>query len=73
MARPGPLTTWARASAGVGKPREGLSFYASIAHTCCNAERLSSALPAMQDFSYIAITDLSAVDTLSSTASDLVT
>ena len=38
-----------------------------------NPERLSSALPAMQDSSYIAITDLSVVDTLLSMTSGLVT
>ena len=39
----------------------------------CNAERLSPLFPAMQDSSYIAIADLSAVDTLLSMASEFVT
>jgi len=57
---------------GVGNG-EGLSFCASIAHTCPTLSGCRPLFPAMQDSSYIAITDLSAVDTLSSMVSDLVT
>ena len=55
------------------KRAEGLSFYASIAHTCATLSGCRPLFPAMQDSSFIAMTDLSAIDTLLSMASDLVT